>query len=606
MNSKKIVVSLVAALMLGGTISHVSAEAVETNQSKEKNNIQIANNVKSESSKKFEAIPLDGMAKPSIDITLGNKLPLSGYFSQNVTVGADTRTVKTYVAPNTSVRDYFTVIATPEGMTTDEFLKNSGWLDIADKNSEGLFILEPGPDGWGSTEDELDYINEAFKVFRDTKYYNTFGLFYLAGYGDGGTALQAWAMENPLFVISSVFVQTEDLDTDFIVKTGEKKFQDNKDISYKDVPVPTWFVNEDLYDVENLIKYWKEANDTVDVGDNSVSGLNGSTVFMQDVNSKSVVTSYSDVLSKVAVLNKGGTGVYRRGFTNKVYDFLSYYTRYDSTTINGNVLGVRPDYEKMGVEIKQLVLDGYTREYLVYVPQSAPKKNIPVVFALSGNTQTAQVFFDASHWWEVADKYGFMLVMPSEQYSSSTEVTWNVNYDKSRPDDFVFLEEVIKQIDKNYKIDPSKRYLTGQSLGSMFSNYTTAVMPEYFTAVGSTSGPLLRTVDGKMDKMPFYLIFGENDLWSWDHTKDGQTKNTVEYWLNRNDLGQIDDAVVTTKDRYTTYTWYDENAVPMYKYTQTKDRAHNFIVSEVWELWEEWFSKWNMDKNGERHYNEKR
>lgn len=603
MNTKKIVLSIVTILLLGGNVSLVSAKSIEANQSKEKNNIIIANNQNGISNKSI-ATELDDMEKPAIDITLGNKLPLNGYFSRNVTVGTETRTVKIYVAPDTSVRDYFTVIAVPEGMSTDEFLKNSGWLDIANKKSEGLFILEPDENGWGSVENELAYINEAFKVFRDTKYYNTFGLFYLAGYGDGGTALQAWSMENPLFVISSVFVQTEDLDSDFIEKTGAKTFKDNKDFTYKDVPVPTWFVNEDLYAVENLVEYWKKANDTVKVGDNSVSGLMGSTVFMQDVNSESIVTSYSNVLSKVAVLKKQGTGVYRRGFTNKVYEFLSYYTRYDSTSINGNVLGVRPDYEKMGIEIKQLILDGYTREYLVYVPQSAPKKNIPVVFALSGNTQTAKVFFDASHWWEVADKYGFMLVMPSEQYSSSTEVTWNVNGDKSKPDDFKFLEEVIKQIDKNYKIDPSKRYLTGQSLGSMFSNYTTAVIPEYFTAVGSTSGPLMRTVEGKNDKIPYYLFFGENDLWSWDHTQDGQMKDTVEYWLNRNELGEIDDAVVTTKDRYTTYTWYDKNDVPMYKYTKTKDRAHNFIVSEVWELWEEWFSKWEMDENGQRHYND--
>lgn len=603
MKKQKHIVFIAVSLMTLSNIIPVSAGVNNSNHSKGIDTLQKADdNQQAKTKVSLEAISLDDIEKPSIDITLGNKLPLTGYFTRNVTVGNETRTVKVYIAPDTTVRDYFTVLTVPEGMTTEEFLKNSGWLDIANEKSEGLFILEPGDDGWGTVEEERAYMEQAFKVLRDTKYYNTFGLFYLAGYGEGGTALQAWAMENPLSVISSVFVETGDLDANFITGTGSKTFSENDGISYSEVPVPTWFVNNDLNSVKNLIEYWKEANDVTAVGTKSPSGLVGSTVFMQDKDSESIVTSYSDVLSKVAVLEKGGRSIYMKGFTKKMYDFLSYYTRYDNTTVNGNVLGVRPDYEAMGVEVKKMVLDGYTREYLVYTPDSAPKKDIPVVFALAGNTQTARLFFDASHWWEAADKYGFMLVMPSEQYSSSTEVTWNVNYDPAKQNDFVFLEEVVKQIDKDYNVDPGRRYLTGQSLGSMFSNYATTVLPEYFAAIGTTSGPLLRPADGKIDKMPAYLLFGEHDLWSWDHTEDGPTKNTVDYWLNRNGLGTIDDAVVTKKDRYTTYTWYDENDIPMYKYTQTEGRAHNFIVSEVWELWEEWFLHWKMDIEGTRHY----
>ncbi len=604
MKSRKVFPLIIVILILIGNIMSVSALPIESNNSnhiKKIDKTQVTTDIKKE--KKVEAISLDSMEKPPIDITLGNQLPLTGYFTRNVTVGDDTRTVKIYVAPETTVRDYFTVIAAPEGMTTEEFLLNSKWFDIADEQSEGLFILEPDEEGWGTVEEELEYVNEAIKILKDKTYYNTFGVFYLAGYGKGGTVLQAWAMENPLFVISQVFVQTEDLSNDFIAKTGSKTFTENSEISYSEVPVPTWFVNDDLNSVKNLIAYWKEANDCVEEGRISSNAPMGSTVFMQDENSDRIVTSYSDVSSKVAVLEKGPGGTYNKGFTKAVYDSLSYYTRYDNTSINGNVLGVRPDYDKMGVEIKQMVIDGYTRDYLVYVPKSAPKKNIPIVYVLAGNTQTCRVFFDATHWWEVADEYGFMLVMPSEQYSSSTEMTWNVHGNANMQDDFIFLEEVIKQIDKDYNTNPGRRYATGQSLGSMFCNYATMVMPEYFAAMGSTSGPIMRAPEEKkIDKIPFWLFFGEYDIWSWDHTTDGLTNNTVLYWLDRNNLGEIDDAIVSTKDRYTTYTWYDGNSIPMYKYTQTAARSHNCIVSEMWEIWEEWFSHWEMDEEGFRHY----
>lgn len=587
MKKRKIVSLIIASLILLGSVTPATAATVKNS---DKN--------------KLVAISLDGIDKPAIDITLGNNLPLTGYFTRNVQVGDKTRTVKIYVAPGTSVRDYFTVITVPEGMTTEVFLKKSRWIDIANEKSEGLFILEPGKNGWGSTEDELDYINEAYKVMIDKTYYNTFGEFYLAGYGKGGTALQAWAMQNPLFIISSAFVGTNDLSKDFIEETGSKTFKENEEISYSEVPVPVWFVNSNLNSVKNVVDYWKNANDCVFKG-SKLASLMGSTVFMQDKNSDSIVTSYSDVLSKVAVLRKNASSYYSSGFTNTVYDFLSYYTRYDNTSINGNVLGVRPDYEAMDLEIKQMDVDGYTRDYLVYVPKSAPKENIPVVYVMAGNTQTCRVFFDATHWWEVADKYGFMLVFPSEQYSSSTEVTWNLAGDTSKSDDFKFLEEVIKQIDMDYKTDHSRRYLTGQSLGSMMTNYVSMVMPKYFAAIGSTSGPIMlnmRPVGGEQDKLPAYLFMGEYDLWSWDFNIEGQANDTVNYWLERNELGEIEDAVVTSKDRYTTYTWYDDNDIPMYKFTQTSYRSHNCIVSEMWTLWEDWFSKWEIDENGIRNY----
>lgn len=608
MRLKEMISLIVISLLLMSSIIPASAVSIKNNNQNNSNKVGSSQkNVDIEKGKakpQLEAISLDGMEKPPIDITQGNKLPLNGYFTRNVAVGEETRTVKIYVAPGTTIRDYFTIIAVPDDMTTEEFLDKTKWIDVADRQSEGLFILEPGEGGWGAVEDELEYINEAVKVFKDTTYYNTFGVFYLVGYGEGGTALQAWSMENPLFVISSVFIETEDLDEDFIAETGTKTFDENEDISYNEVPVPIWFVNEDLKAVDDLIAYWKEANDCVQ---EETKGLMGSTIFMQDENSDSIVTSYSDVQSQVAVLERNPNVLYNKGFTSTVYDFLSYYTRYDNTSVNGNVLGVRPNYDKKDVEIKQMVVDGYTRDYLVYLPKSAPKEDIPVVYVLAGNTQTCRVFFDATHWWEVADEYGFMLVLPSEQYNSSTEVTWNYfgDQDQEMCDDYKFLKAVINQIDKDYNTDSGRRYLTGQSLGSMFSNNAAMLMPEYFATVGSTSGPIMRAPENpKNEEIPLWLFFGQHDIWSWDLYADGMVKNTIEYWLDVNDLGELDDAIVTTKDRFTTYSWYNEDDIPIYRFTQTADRSHNCIVSEMWELWEQWFSHWEMDEDGVRHYTE--
>ena len=54
----------------------------------------------------------------------------------------------------------------------------------------------------------------------------------------------------------------------------------------------------------------------------------------------------------------------------KIYDFLSRYTRYGGN-VGGNTVGSRPDYDKLGVTYQTLVVNDRLREYLVYVPPKA-------------------------------------------------------------------------------------------------------------------------------------------------------------------------------------------------------------------------------------------
>ena len=71
--------------------------------------------------------------------------------------------------------------------------------------------------------------------------------------------------------------------------------------------------------------------------------------------------------------------VYSADFTRNAYGFMSEYTRYENNWANGNALMLRPDYDELGVEFYEMDLDGYKREYMVYVPES--------ILAIYGNTR---------------------------------------------------------------------------------------------------------------------------------------------------------------------------------------------------------------------------
>ncbi|MGB9841011.1 S-layer homology domain-containing protein, partial [Thermovenabulum sp.] len=159
-------------------------------------------------------------------------------------------------------------------------------------------------------------------------------------------------------------------------------------------------------------------------------------------------------------------------------------------------------------------------------------------------------------------------------------------------------------------------------------------IPEKFAAIGGTSGPIMGQnsipSDASNDILPVYLVFGEYDYWPWKvgqleegdflgtmgAAQAGYSLFTQEYWINRNVLGSIDNYEITHQnnlpqnkdnsimyivkpnsqvypgDRYKTFTWFNENGIPLFVWTQSAGRAHNCVVSDLWKLWEDWFSKW--------------
>jgi hypothetical protein len=554
-------------------------------------------------------ISLEGYPIPEINIKAASLLPLNGYFEQNVTVQNETRKVKVYIPDGTPIRSFFTVITVPEGWNTEEFLHKSGWFKIADEKQEGLYILEAGNGGWGSFDQELNYVNEAMKKITDTTYYSTMGVYYLVGYGSGGAALQGWAVNNPLFVVSQVFINADDLSAEYLKETGAKLYGTDlaryEDVPYSDIPIPTWIIDENLTSADNVINYWKNANDTVLKGKQD-NKLFQSTVFVQSANSDAWPTVYSGPISKVATLEKKvNEGSY--GFTKSISDFTSYYTRYDNTSVYGNGLGIRGSYDVSTIEMVEPDGREWVREYITYVPTSyTGKKAVPVVYAFGGNSQTGRVFFEATQWWQVAEKYGFILVMPSSQYSSATSATWNSANQSTatRANDFNFIKAVIEEVDETYNTDTTKRFATGQSQGSGLSQRMSFYLPEYFAAIGSTSASVSSGVaDGYNGIVPVYLIMGEQDNSHYDFKVDGSPMyNTVNYWTNRNQLSGVMEWSSYMKDgRYNTYTWNNADEIPLYRYTWTEGRKHNNIHAESELLWSTWFTNWEIEE-GIRYY----
>ena len=543
----------------------------------------------------------DEMDAPSEASSEPNQLPLTGYYSKSITVGEVERTAKIYIAEGTKIRPYFTVIAVPDGVDTAAFLEDNGWFNIADANQEGLFILEPGEEGWGSAEEEAEYVNSAMSFYSSNKYFSVYGENYLVGYGLGGSALERWAASNPLKVISQVYVDSNGLDGDYLAEVGETVFptqngsyskinfpEDFTLLKYNDTVIPTWYVGGEPTD---SLAYWMACNDCQDQAVENVYG----SVYQQKENSTRWMTDYAGDISKVAVAD---TREINADLTADICDFMYYYTRYENSFAYSNGLYVRRFYSDDNY--RTILVDGVKREYMVYEPENM-QANAPVMVVFPGNTQTDLNFIDATQWQNVADKEGFLLVILCETYNTATTVTFK----NPAP----FYEAVLEAIKEEYagRIDTGRVYANGQSMGGMYAQGFGSTNPEYFAAVASTSGCLMDAMTGDTSgrtylTIPCMMIYGMGDNVNfsgnlWDDTEN-QLDDWAAYYTEANGVSLSDvayeDGVVTSVDRnnhrtQTTWTWtkeVDGVEVPIFQVGQNSARAHNCLPVEEEILYE--------------------
>ncbi|MEU5880069.1 hypothetical protein [Spirillospora sp. NPDC047279] len=565
-------------------------------------------------SKLGPAKPLDGRPAPGYDYSRANKLPreMTGYWEKTFEVGGRTRTAKVYISAETPIRSYFTVLAVPDGVDTGEFLHRTGWRDIADERGEGLFILEPGEGGWGAATAERAYVDVAMAFYQANVYFSIFGLHYLVGYGAGAPALEAWAAAFPLRVIGQVYLGSAGLPAGYLRDIGPREFDGTTEggyvdvvfpegfdlIRYDEVVLPTWYLSPER-SAHASIAYWRGANDTERRGGGDrVLG----TVYRQRRESKRWMTSFSGPISQVAVRDRP-IDPFDRRTTRQVLAFLTSYSRYENFFAYGNQLVRRADYDRLGVEVRTMTVEGRLREYIVHVPESARRlwgRRAPVVFVWPGNTQTDKVFFDSSQWWQVAQREGCVLVVICEQYSVSA-------ISVSHRDSDAFFRQLRDLVTREYDVDPTRFYSTGQSAGSRVTQFFAAAKPDYFAAVASTSfapspddsGTIAFegvTYPAARRPIPTYLTYGYGDLAFLEGDLWDDVENEVDSWaayhlgvsgLTLEDVDRREGRRSGWFGRFRTWTWRDpEASAPIVKVTRNLYRSHNNIPEETPLLWD--------------------
>ena len=126
-----------------------------------------------------------------------------------------------------------------------------------------------------------------------------------------------------------------------------------------------------------------------------------------------------------------------------------------------------------------LNVNGTNRNMIVYAPSNLPQ-NRPLVISMHGYNQDAGYQQSQAKWELVADTAKFVVVYPD-----GINRAWDINGSS----DLNFLEKIINTMYDRYKIDKSRVYLNGFSMGGMMTYYAARTRPDLFSAFAPVSSP---------------------------------------------------------------------------------------------------------------------
>ena len=134
-----------------------------------------------------------------------------------------------------------------------------------------------------------------------------------------------------------------------------------------------------------------------------------------------------------------------------------------------------------------------TRAYYGYVPSTydAGKAAVPLVVALHGCAQSADVFRKQTKFDNLAEAKGFIVVYPEQPSKANPFSCWNwfksdhIERGQGEPS---IIAGITQWAQQHYHVDAKRTYVAGFSAGAAMANVMGATYPDLFAAIGVGSG----------------------------------------------------------------------------------------------------------------------
>lgn len=170
-----------------------------------------------------------------------------------------------------------------------------------------------------------------------------------------------------------------------------------------------------------------------------------------------------------------------------------------------------------GDHLRQMVVDGLDRSYLVHVPRSYDAKQpTPVVLAFHGAFMNAQVMASFSELNAKSEKQGFLVAYPNGTGPDPRVLFFNAGLFAGQlanelPDDVKFTATLLDDLARISHVDSKRVYATGMSNGGMMCYRLAAELSDRIAAIAPVAGTLALERYQPKRKVPVLHIHGTDD-----------------------------------------------------------------------------------------------
>ena len=217
----------------------------------------------------------------------------------------------------------------------------------------------------------------------------------------------------------------------------------------------------------------------------------------------------------------------------------------------------------------------YKKVY-VYAP-SGLAENSPLLLSLHGANQDPDYQQSNTHWETVADTAGFVVAYPKggEGYSA-----WDISGDQ----DTKWISAVIDQLVKDYKLNPKRVYLSGFSMGGMFSYHAISKIADKIAAIAPCSGTNVYGASKAQRPMPIFHPHGtKDDVLNYSQV-DGFLKNYRDQFKCPSQA-EVKENYPNAENKATLYSWGPCDNGVYIKHLKLEGRMHSPSKADISDIW---------------------
>ncbi len=217
------------------------------------------------------------------------------------------------------------------------------------------------------------------------------------------------------------------------------------------------------------------------------------------------------------------------------------------------------------------------RDIHVWVPANLPAKS-PLLLSLHGMDQDPNYQQQNTHWENVADTAGFVVVYPRGGTGMST---WDIQGDQ----DTKWVTQIIDQMAKEYDIDTRRVYLSGFSMGGMFTYHAMSKIADKIAAFAPCSGYNVFGASKAMRPVPIFHPHGTNDdVLGYDQV-EGFMKNYRDQFHCPAQAEVQSNYPNNENPNATLYTWGPCDGNVTIKHLKLQGRGHSPSAADVSDIW---------------------